>query len=134
VYYFGELDSGIAKSKINKISPVGWIPIADSLEKASDVLMKNSQQNDQNSILSIGNGKETCNGDPIATASKLKNSNKIITNVISFDVTGDIRTQLKNISQSGGGTFYSASSIDEIFEALSKEKEKYWQKFGCESK
>ncbi len=133
IYYFGELDSQLAKDKINQFNPTGWTPIADSLEKASDILIKNSQQGDDNSILLISDGKETCDGDPVAKAAELKNSDGIITNVIAFDVEGDVKNQLKNISQSGGGTFYSANSMQEMFDALAQEREKYWQKYACES-
>ncbi len=132
-YYFGDLDVAVAKNKISEFKPTGWTPIASSLDKAKDILVKNTKDGDVNSILLISDGEETCDGNPISKAKEIRDSTGITTSVIAFDVTGNVQAQLKSISENGGGTFHAANSLEEMFAALDAENDKFWEKYECES-
>lgn len=119
IYYMGKVNAQIAKSKIDGLSSTGWTPIARSLDKAEQIL-KTRPVNGKNFILLVSDGKETCDGDPIATVKRLNDSGlKITANVIGFDVGGEDEKQLKNIAEAGDGDYFSvknAQEFDQVFQ------------------
>jgi Mg-chelatase subunit ChlD len=121
-YYMNKVYPDVAKSKIDNFNAIGWTPIASSIKKASEILSKNS--GDENFVLLVSDGEETCGGDPVATVKELKNKGLNITaNVVGFDVGGKDEQQLKAIATAGGGDYFSAKNEQDLEAAFEKHKE-----------
>ena len=122
VYYLGNVDAEIAKSKLDKFDATGWTPIANSFKKAEAILSKYS--NDENFILLVSDGKEMCDGDPVTTIKEIKSKGlNVKADVIGFDVGGADESQLKAIAQAGDGDYFSVSSAVDLENAFAKHKE-----------
>ncbi len=122
VYYLGPVEPNVAKRKLDSFKATGWTPIARSFEMAADIL--NEKPADENYIFLVSDGKETCDGDPIAVAKKLNTGNLHVTaNVVGFDVGGADEAQLKDIAAAGGGDYFSVKSQAELEAAFAKHKE-----------
>ncbi len=118
------------KAKINNLKPTGWTPIADSLTKTSNLFKTKTSENDNNIIILISDGEETCDGSPIQIAKKLAESDKKITiHVVGFDVMDKAEEQLKNIADKGNGKYFSAKNSTELKNAL-----KELTKISCATK
>ncbi|MFC1645348.1 VWA domain-containing protein [Patescibacteria group bacterium] len=123
VYYLGEADSTVIGNKINPLRPTGWTPIADSFERAGEILSKYTGSEYNNSIILVSDGQETCDGNPSEIAEKLKKSNlKVVANVIGFDVRGDSEDQLREIAKIGGGDYFSVKNSFDFDNALDRHK------------
>jgi Ca-activated chloride channel homolog len=121
VYWLDKVKSDVVNEKISPLQPTGWTPIADSLQKAKDILDKYPATEYNNSILLISDGEETCGGDPVAKAKELNASNiNFKIDVIGFDVGGTAEGQLKAISSNGGGVYYSARNSQELNDNMNK--------------
>lgn len=114
IYYLGGVDAVVAKRKIDSFSATGWTPIARSLDKAGEIL-KSNPVNGESFVLLVSDGKETCDGDPIAAVKGLNASGmKVTANVIGFDVGGEDERQLKNIAEAGGGDYFSVKNAQDF--------------------
>jgi hypothetical protein len=113
LYYMGAVDDQVVAGKINKLTPNGWTPITGALQKASQILQKNSMPGVQKHIVLLSDGEETCGGDPVAVAKQLS-ADGITIDVIGLDVDEAVKSQLNNISISGGGVYYSVGDSDEF--------------------
>lgn len=118
---------GAAKSKLEKsikaLKPVGWTPLADALEYTKAELEKLPKNNkDKESVpivYLLSDGKETCGGDPVASAKALHESGvKAIVNVIGFDVDKETRAELEAISEAGGGKYFPAKDAKALRQQL----------------
>lgn len=130
VYYIGPVNADIAISKLAGAKPTGWTPIAASLQKANDILKNYPADKNDNMVLLVSDGEETCGGDPVAKAKELfGTSAKIVTNVIGFDVTGPAEQKLQAIA-STGGKYFSVHNEEE-FKAAFKENKNFLVGFDC---
>jgi hypothetical protein len=74
--------------------------------------------------LLVSDGKEMCDGDPVATIKQLKQSGlNVVTDVIGFDVGSVDEVQLKAIAEAGDGDYFSVSSAVDLENAFAKHKE-----------
>ena len=116
----GPLDAqgkGDLTALIAKLKPVGATPIALSLKTAGAEL---AQHDTFCGLLLITDGKETCNGDPVAEAAQLAQDLKITfgVNVVGFDV-GEDRDGLEKIAEAGNGRYFNADTAEELSDVLS---------------
>lgn len=131
VYYMGKVNAGVAISKLSGAVPTGWTPIAASLQKAGDLLKSYPADKNDNMVLLVSDGEETCDGDPIAKAKELMKSDfKVLTNVIGFNVAGAAEKKLQNIAGGGGGKYFSVNNEEEFRNAL-KENKNFMAGFDC---
>jgi outer membrane protein OmpA-like peptidoglycan-associated protein len=105
------------------ISPSGKTPLAASIRKAGDVL-KNIDK--KVNIIIISDGVETCGGDPVAEAKRLKSKYGIDAHiyVIGYSVDGSTKRALERLAQAGGGSYYSADdsvALDKIITTITDE-------------
>jgi len=134
LYYIGQVDDRVANNKIDQFQPTGWTPIADSFKRASEMLGKYSGEQYNNSILLVSDGTETCDGDPVAEAKRLKDSGLNVTaNVIGFDVAGVDEKRLQEIAKSGGGDYYSVKNRSD-FDFAFKKHHSFMEKFDYKMK
>ena len=115
------------KSRVDAVNARGWTPIAYSLEEAGDDFPEGSEND--NVIILISDGKETCGGDPCAVAKELHESGiEVKIHVVGFDIQPDERAQLECIAQAAGGKYFDAASADELNRALTEVQEQALKK------
>jgi len=99
------------KQKVSPISALGYTPIAYSLEQTES----DFQAGQNNVIILISDGKESCKGDPCAVAKKLNEAGiKLKVHVIGFAVDAETKDQLECIADATQGKYYTASNADEL--------------------
>lgn len=104
-------------SQIAPLFPVGWTPLALSLERAGQDFA--SDPDATNAVVLITDGLETCEGDPCATASALHASDiQLTTHVVGFALNADEQALLGCIAEGGGGMLLGASNAAELSSAL----------------
>lgn len=110
-YYLGPINPAIVKEKVNALPAKGWTPITNALNKASALLA--THQDEDNRILLVSDGEETCGGDPIAMAKQIKLGHARI-DVVGFDVQGKVAEELKSVAVQGGGGYISVRNGDDF--------------------
>jgi hypothetical protein len=106
-------------SAISTIQPVGWTPLARSLEAAGQDFTTPADENTVNAIVLVTDGLETCDGDPVQVATSLHSSEQgIITHVIGFGTTAEELEILNGIASGGGGQLLGAQNAQELNNAL----------------
>jgi von Willebrand factor type A domain len=101
---------------IDKLSPKGKTPIADTLTTVGESL---KSYEGATSILLVSDGIESCGKDPCAVAHQLREQYgvNVTIHVVGFDV-GDGRPQLECIAREGGGKYFNASDAKELATAF----------------
>lgn len=92
---------------VDQINPKGWTPIAYSLEQTINDFSKYREA--LNTIILVSDGIETCDGNPIAAAQKLKDAGfklKIFT--VGFNVDAAAKKQLQDLANKFNGTYSDA--------------------------
>ncbi|EKE10627.1 MAG: hypothetical protein ACD_15C00225G0011 [uncultured bacterium] len=112
VYYLSPVKRAIVEEKVNLLNPNGWTPITASLQRAEEILNKTAADS-QKRIVLLSDGEETCGGDPLSYASKLKTEG-IIVDVIALSVDSVAAKQLSAISVNGGGSYYSVRGASDL--------------------
>ncbi len=111
------------KKSIAGLAPTGWTPLANVIEFAGEELAKVANNGKGDVAVPVmyllSDGKETCDGDPVAAASALNASGvKIAINVIGFDVDEETRVELEAISKAGGGKYFAAKTAKALRDHL----------------
>lgn len=115
VYPLNQLNNSQFNQAINTFKPIGYTPLAATLEQLNQNLSGYSSAINYNVVYLVVGGIENCDGDPVAMAKKLHASNaKVIVNVIGFDVNNAAQTQLKMIAKAGGGKYFFAQNAIEL--------------------
>ncbi|MDR6224018.1 vWA domain-containing protein [Desmospora profundinema] len=113
---------------LGSVKPVGWTPLAAAIEKAEKQL--SGQTDAQNLIYIVSDGVETCDGDPVAAAKKLNQSDiQAAVNLIGFDVNNAGQQALREIAVAGGGSFTAVQTGDELAESMEKERNRLIQQW-----
>ncbi len=104
---------------LNRFRPTGYTPLAGSLREARAAF--GGKEDGINRIILVTDGIETCGGDPVAEARKLKQANiKVTTDVVGFDVAKPAEARrLRAIAEASGGTYTdarTANALDTYFE------------------
>jgi Ca-activated chloride channel homolog len=115
IYGYAPYEEKAFQKELDKIQPAGWTPLADALKKAEESLSKFDTENNTNLIYVVSDGVETCDGDPVAVAKSLADSNaKPIINIIGFNVNSEAQAQLKEMAKVSGGIFSTANDQSEL--------------------
>jgi hypothetical protein len=105
------------RSAVDAVTPRGKTPIADSLRAAGDAFAGREEEN--NNILLISDGIETCEGDPCAVAGELvQRGINVRVHVVGFDVDDETRAQLQCIAEKGNGQYFDAKNASDFKEAV----------------
>ncbi|PTM54763.1 Ca-activated chloride channel family protein [Desmospora activa DSM 45169] len=134
-YPLGEYNNKQFQSSLDKVKPAGWTPLAGAIEKAKESLAGHTGGNVQNIVYVVSDGIETCDGDPVAAAEDLYESDiEAVVNIIGFDVGEEEEQEnLYDIANAGGGDFQSVESkvgLEEYFEAEFSRLYEEWQKWA----
>jgi hypothetical protein len=101
------------------LQPVGWTPIGYALEQASADFTQPASDDVVNAIVMVTDGLETCDADPAAIASQLRNSDAgISTHVIGFGTTPEEQTILSSIARAGEGQLLGSDNTGQLMSAL----------------
>jgi Ca-activated chloride channel homolog len=133
-YDFQPLDQQTFATAINAFTPTGWTPIAASLQAAQQDFAQYDGATHSNFIYLVSDGIETCDGDPVAAARDLHESNiQAIVNIIGFDVDAEAARQLREVAEAGGGEYFEARSAQELQEIFVERIDwKAWNAYwGC---
>jgi hypothetical protein len=106
------------RGAVDSYEPVGWTPIALSLERAAADFQPPAE-NEKNAIVLVTDGLETCGGNPCDAAEALAQGDVAVTTyVIGFGLTQDEQATLQCIADAGGGLNLGAGNTEELNEAL----------------
>jgi len=112
----GDQRANIANA-VNGIKPKGKTPLSAAVIQAAEALKYTEEAA---TVILVSDGKETCDFDPCEVGRQLEDLGIDFTaHVIGFDVTApEDRAQLQCLAEETGGTFRTASSADELADAL----------------
>lgn len=106
------------RAAVDDLQPIGWTPIALSLERAEDDFA-DATEADANYIVLVTDGLETCGGDPCDVAGDLNSGDSAVTtSVIGFGLTPDEQATIGCIADEGGGDVLGAANAAELSDAL----------------
>jgi len=115
----GADDAAALTAKIRGLQPKGKTPIAKALDSSVAAFANRKGQN--NNVVLISDGVETCGGDPCGAAARLAAADiKARVHVVGFDVGAKERRQLKCIPAAGHGEYFSAKNAEELKVAVSE--------------
>ena len=112
------VDKDALRSEVDGIEPVGWTPIALSLNRAAADFPAASDTV-KNAVILVTDGLETCGGNP-CTASRnlITGDGEVVTHVIGFALREDERANLQCIVDESGGLLLGADNADQLRDAI----------------
>ena len=111
------VDKRALREQVDAARPIGWTPIALSLERAGGDFQ--AGEGVSNNIVLVTDGEETCGGDPCAVAASLKQGNAAVTtHVVGFALTQEQQRAVRCIAERGGGLNLTAANARELSNAL----------------
>jgi hypothetical protein len=117
---FGAVSASRAKliAAAKNITVQGYTPITRVLELAAKDF--EGQPAGSRAIILVSDGRETCAGDPCAMARALRAADvDLVIHTVGLGVDAAARQELECIARSTGGTYFSATSVASLSEALS---------------
>lgn len=113
----GPLDREALIRAVADYRPFGETPIGSALQGAA----KDLGDEGPRTIVLLSDGEPTCDPDPCAVARRLhRDGVEVRINVVGLDVSGEARSALQCVARAGGGTYYDASSADDLVNRLVK--------------
>lgn len=109
----GQLAPAIGKA-VDGVKAQGWTPIAYSLEQAANDFPQGAKER---AIVLVSDGKETCKGDPVVTATNLA-AKGIAVHTIGYAVDSAAKMQLEGIARASGGKYFDAPDAAELAATL----------------
>ncbi|MEW6387067.1 MAG: VWA domain-containing protein [Thermodesulfobacteriota bacterium] len=117
----GLTDPDKLATRLKPIAAKGKTPLAYSLEQSVPHFSSFPGQN--NFVILVSDGIETCGGDPVNAASKLAAANiGVKVHVVGFDVKGAERQQLEDIAKAGKGRYFNAQNAQGLRGAFAQVK------------
>lgn len=113
----GQFDPARMQAEVAPLKSYGMTALGHSLELAAKDF--SSGAGVEKTVLLISDGEETCGKDPAAVIQALKQQGiafKI--HAVGFDATDAAKSQLKQLAEMSGGTYYEAKDAGELKKAL----------------
>lgn len=118
----GSITSANLDTYLNLIKPTGWTPIGLAISNAQANFTGKEQDN--NEIMLVTDGDETCDSNPVGAATTIYNgSAKVRVNIIAFAVSSNDATTLSSIAKAGSGSFSTANNSDELIARMNDQYE-----------
>ena len=113
----GKLDIAEMQQEINSLQAFGQTPVAAALEKAAAAM---TSLKGKKTIVLISDGVDTCDGDPVRAAERIREEMGIDVNiqVAGLGVDGRAKEQLKETASAGGGNYYAADNAQQLERSL----------------
>jgi methionine-rich copper-binding protein CopC len=116
----GPPDAGTIAQTVYGLDAIGYTPIAATLTQVAATL----SPEDQNIIVLMSDGEESCGGDPCAVAAALAGQGiDLRVNTIGFAADAITRQQLQCIADVTGGTYFDAADGDALLNSLREASE-----------
>lgn len=94
----------------------GYTPITHVIELAANDI---AAEDGDKLIILVSDGKETCDGDPCATARALRAAGaQLVMHAVGFGVDQATRFQLRCVADATGGSYFDAGDEKELVEAI----------------
>ncbi len=104
-------------AKAHSIKAQGYTPITYVIKLAAEDVGKEDAK--PRVVILVSDGKETCEGDPCATAKALADADaSLVIHTIGFAVDAAAKYQLQCIARVARGKYYDANSAGKLAEAL----------------
>lgn len=109
---------------LNRFEPTGYTPLGAALRKARAAF--EGKQDGVNRIILVTDGIETCGGDPVAEARRLKQAGvKVTTDVVGFDVAEPAAARrLRAIAEASGGEYTDARTAADLDDYFTEARER----------
>lgn len=121
VYPLGAYEAGSFQKAMDSFGASGWTPLAGAMETAHKYLSSYDKEHYRNIVYIVSDGVETCDGDPVAAAKKLHDSDiEAKVNIIGFDVDDEGQNELKTVAEAGGGEYATVRNPSEFEGVLIK--------------
>jgi len=118
------------QDSLDKFQPTGWTPIAKAINETKADFEK-ANKDGKNMIYVVSDGIETCDGDPVAAAKDLHDSNiKAVVNIIGFDVDNNGQKQLLAVAEAGGGSFETVNTAEQFNKLWEKERTRLYNEWS----
>lgn len=115
----GQDDAKVLVNKIYSLQPKGKTPIGGALKASLSAFSKHLGEN--NHVVLISDGIETCQADPCAASKALAEANiQARVHVVGFGVSEKEREKLMCIPRMGKGQYFSAANAAELKSAVVK--------------
>jgi Mg-chelatase subunit ChlD len=115
----GSANKNSIAEALSKVQPRGRTPLAYSLERSATAF--GGREKDNNHVVLISDGIETCEGDPCAAATKLAAAGiNVKVHVVGFDISAKDRAHLQCIADNGGGKYFDAKSSTDLKNIIKK--------------
>ena len=112
------VDKEALQNEVDAYEPVGWTPIALSLQQAANDFPP-AAENVRNAVVLVTDGLETCGGNPCTASRQLVNSaGEVVTHVIGFALAPEEQANLQCIVDESGGLLLGAGNAAELSDAL----------------
>ncbi|MDO5089732.1 MAG: VWA domain-containing protein, partial [Leptotrichiaceae bacterium] len=109
------------QNALTSIQPTGWTSIASSIENGVNDLKKMQGEKTLNILYIITDGIETCGGNPMEIAEKLKTENiDVVLGIIGFNVDANQDRELNKIAKTAGGYYSPANDADKLIYELQR--------------
>ncbi len=103
----------------NPLQTYGHTPIAKSLRLAGKDLEPFKKQHP--TILLISDGKDSCDGNPVAEIERLRARGlNVKVHIVGFDLDGAARSQLEDIANAGNGHYFDAENYRDLSDSLNR--------------
>lgn len=123
-YEMEPYDSKKFGEALGQFEPSGWTPVAESLLKAKEDFAEYDGEKNTNIIYLVSDGVETCDGDPVAAAKQLSESNITpLINVIGFNVDSEGQQQLKKVAEAADGTYATVRNMEQLQSEFDRSQE-----------
>jgi Mg-chelatase subunit ChlD len=117
---FGTVNAASIDSQLAGVKPIGWTPMGYALQQALSQFSGRSADN--NEIILVSDGAESCNTNPVGAAATLKSAG-VKVNIIAFAALPSELSSLQQIASAGGGTYASVNSYEELDRKFSDQYE-----------
>lgn len=109
----GAADRVVARA--GELRPRGQTPIAFALEAAAEDIRARGG----GTLLLISDGIESCGGDPVAVAERLRAEGlPVVVHTVGLGVDAAAAAQLRQLAAAGGGEFFDAPSASDLVQGV----------------
>lgn len=122
----GHFNAAEAPNAFSFITPKGQTPIARTLNETANWLQE--QKGQDNTVVLISDGLESCDEDPCAAAKALNDAGVTTSiHVVGFDLSAQQRAKLECIANNGNGKMFAANDASSLSEAMNKVRQEVAQ-------
>lgn len=112
IYQKTNFDEESFVKAVSQVEAKGWTPLAEAIKTAH---IDNEDYEGSLTLYIVSDGKETCDGDPVAEAKDFADkSEKRHVNIIGFHVDRESENQLKEVAEAGNGEYLKADNAEEL--------------------